>query len=71
MKSHSGIKIEKDSVDERLGTFDLDKESFQLIAGPAVPEVCGCITFRSLAILGGSFVLISCKMVRQMRRFVL
>ena len=39
--------------DERLCTFDLERESFQLTAGPVVPQVVGYTTYRNLGILGG------------------
>lgn len=46
-------KSSKDSVNGRLCTFNLDEESFQLTAGPAIPETCGYTTFRNLGVLGG------------------
>ncbi|WOG99408.1 hypothetical protein DCAR_0518756 [Daucus carota subsp. sativus] len=47
-------KDQKESSDsERLCAFDLDRESFQLSAGPVVPQVDGYTTYRNLGILGG------------------
>lgn len=48
---------QKDTINERLCTFDLDKELFQLTAGPAVPQVSGYISYRTLGILGGCLCL--------------
>ncbi|WOH01060.1 hypothetical protein DCAR_0520439 [Daucus carota subsp. sativus] len=41
------------SESERLCTFDLDRESFQISAGPVVPQVDGYTTYRNLGVLGG------------------
>lgn len=47
-------------ADEVICTFDLDKESFQLTAAPAVPQVSGHETYRDLGILGGCLCICDC-----------